>query len=144
MNVGCSGGDDPTARGSRITAIDKFVGSPNLQVAGQPEQGRSGGGLFTSSGLVIGVCNAADPTDDEGLYAALTAVHAELDRAGLGEMCANPVDATPAVSAIAANDTPSLPERMPDVSDLRKPAGMRQTSAAVLAATPNAAATRRQ
>jgi thiol-disulfide isomerase/thioredoxin len=139
VNVGCSGGDDPTARGSRITAIDKFVGSPNLQVAGQPVQGRSGGGLFTTSGLVIGVCNAADPTDDEGLYAALTAVHAELDRAGLGEMCANPVTTSPAVSSIAASETPSLPERMPDVSDLRKPAGMRQTSAAVPAAATNAA-----
>ena len=40
---------------------------------------------------------------------------------------------------IAASETPSLPERMPDVSDLRMPAGMRQTSAAVPAGASNAA-----
>jgi hypothetical protein len=32
---------------------------------------------------VIGVCNAADPTDHEGLYAALAAIHSELDQWGL-------------------------------------------------------------
>ena len=32
---------------------------------------------------MIGVCNAADPTDKEGLYAALAAIHSQLDQAGL-------------------------------------------------------------
>lgn len=68
--VGCNNGGAPTALDTRITAIDKFLGPPNVQVAGLPVQGRSGGGLFSDDGHVIGVCNAADPADNEGLYAS--------------------------------------------------------------------------
>ena len=68
------------ARHSYVTSLDKFVGAPNVQVAGQPVEGRSGGGLFSSEGYVIGVCNAADPSDKEGLFAALGSIYAELDR----------------------------------------------------------------
>ncbi|MGC3966002.1 MAG: thioredoxin domain-containing protein [Pirellulales bacterium] len=46
VSIGCNHGDPATARVSRVTTIDKFLGPPNLQVAGQPVQGRSGGGLF--------------------------------------------------------------------------------------------------
>ncbi len=80
ISIGCDHGNDPTAKVSRVTSIDKYVGPPNLQVAGQPEVGRSGGGLFNLQGEVIGVCNAKDPEYNEGLYAALASVHAELDR----------------------------------------------------------------
>ena len=80
LSVGCNHGNPPSARRSRVTSLDKFLGPPNLQVAGQSVEGRSGGGLFSSDSLVIGVCNAADPSDDEALYAALGAVHAELDQ----------------------------------------------------------------
>ena len=34
--------------------------------AGQPLIGRSGGGLFSADGHLIGVCNLADPKDDVG------------------------------------------------------------------------------
>jgi thiol-disulfide isomerase/thioredoxin len=80
ISVGCNNGDQPTARRSQITSLDKFLGPPNVQVAGQPVEGRSGGGLFSSEGYVIGVCNAADPSDKEGLFAALGSIYAELDR----------------------------------------------------------------
>ena len=83
INVGCSHGAEPTARDSQIAALDRFLGPPNLQVAGQPVQGRSGGGLFTADGLVIGVCNAADPSANEGLYAALGSIHTALNGARL-------------------------------------------------------------
>jgi thiol-disulfide isomerase/thioredoxin len=83
ITVGCNNGGPPTAIHSQITSIDKFLGSPNLQVSGLPVEGRSGGGLFTADGLVIGVCNAADPADNQGLYAALASIHGQLDRAGL-------------------------------------------------------------
>lgn len=83
FNVGCNNGDDPTLRESYISGIDKYLGPPNIEAAGQPVEGRSGGGLFTADGRMIGVCNAADPADNEGLYAALASIHAELARAGL-------------------------------------------------------------
>jgi thiol-disulfide isomerase/thioredoxin len=83
VTVGCNNGGSATARESTITAINKFLAAPNLSVAGLPAQGRSGGGLFTADGQVIGVCNAADPADNEGLFAALAIIHDELGEAGL-------------------------------------------------------------
>ena len=80
VSVGCNNGETPSARRSYVTSLDKFVGAPNIQVAGQPVEGRSGGGLFSREGYVIGVCNAADPSDKEGLFAALGSIWAELDR----------------------------------------------------------------
>jgi len=106
VNIGCNHGETATARVSRVTTIDKFIGPPNLQVAGQPVQGRSGGGLFSADGYVIGVCNAADPEDDEGLYAALTAIHAELNQAGLAKFCLP-------TGAVAVAPPPTFPSRMP-------------------------------
>jgi thiol-disulfide isomerase/thioredoxin len=90
ITVGCNNGGPATAEESTITAVNKFRAPPNLSVAGLPVQGRSGGGLFTADGQVIGVCNAADPTDHEGLYAALAAIHAELDKIGLTAIYENP------------------------------------------------------
>jgi thiol-disulfide isomerase/thioredoxin len=79
ITAGCSHGQPPTLIPSRITSVDRYNGPPNFQVAGQPVQGRSGGGLFTRDGLLIGVCNAADPQDREGFFAALGSIHAMLD-----------------------------------------------------------------
>ncbi|MEA1952339.1 MAG: trypsin-like peptidase domain-containing protein, partial [Planctomycetota bacterium] len=70
INVGCNNGDAPTARHSRISSKNKYLGPANLQAGGMPVEGRSGGGLFSADGQVIGVCNCADPKDQEGLYAA--------------------------------------------------------------------------
>jgi S1-C subfamily serine protease len=86
ITVGCNNGSDPTVEHTHVLATNKFVGPPNVQVAGQPVQGRSGGGLFTAQGMVVGVCNAADPTDNAGLFAAAAAIHAQLDAARLSSI----------------------------------------------------------
>ena len=105
--VGCNNGGPATAIETRITAIDKFLGPPNVQVAGLPVQGRSGGGLFTAEGQVIGVCNAADPADNEGLYAALSSIHAQLDKAGLSAVYESPAARVqPAAHLAAATHMP--------------------------------------
>ena len=78
-SVGCNHGDNPTAWATRLTAINRYEGFPNIEAGGAPVEGRSGGGLFNDQGNLIGICFAADPKDDEGLYASLSSIHAKLD-----------------------------------------------------------------
>ena len=82
-SVGCNNGDLPTVQHSRVTTLNQFLGPPNIEVAGQPIVGRSGGGLFSPEGFVVGVCNAADPSDHEGVFAAMGSIHAQLDQVAL-------------------------------------------------------------
>ena len=103
ITVGCNNGGEPTVEESRVTAVDKFVGPPNVQVAGQPVQGRSGGGLFTPDGVVVGVCNAADPTDNAGLFAAAGAIHEELDAARLSSIYRSTAKASQPLAADSPN-----------------------------------------
>jgi S1-C subfamily serine protease len=119
--IGCSGGAAPTPQESHINSIDRFRGPPNLQVAGQPVQGRSGGGLFDAEGRVIGVCNAADPEDNEGLFAAQESIYKELDRAKLSFVYHGNAPAAVAVSAVPTavvsdherSEPPAMPAQMP-------------------------------
>jgi thiol-disulfide isomerase/thioredoxin len=119
LNVGCNNGDDATARRSHVTGIDKYLGPPNIEAAGMPVEGRSGGGLFNEQGQLIGVCYAADPAEDEGVYAGLASIHAELERLGLSGVCAEPAAAVsqtrpaPIESAPPAAQPPAMPRRMP-------------------------------
>lgn len=83
FSIGCNRGANPTLLEGRVNQIDKYLGPPNITASGRPVVGRSGGGLFNAEGQLIGVCSAADPEIDEGLYAALPRVYYELDRNGL-------------------------------------------------------------
>lgn len=80
ISCGCNHGGDATLLRSRVTAVDRYLNWPNLSIAGESVEGRSGGGLFTDDGLLIGVCNARDPQLREGLYSGLPAVHQLLER----------------------------------------------------------------
>jgi thiol-disulfide isomerase/thioredoxin len=122
FSVGCDHGRRPSVVESRITAIDKYLGPPNVEVAGQPVDGRSGGGLFSSEGYLIGVCNAADPADGEGIYAALPAIHWGLDNIGQRRIYQTQ---PPEPQLIASHDSqgepppddplpPPMPPQMPD------------------------------
>jgi thiol-disulfide isomerase/thioredoxin len=82
-SVGCDHGKTPSVWHTRLTAINRYVGPANVEAAGTPVQGRSGGGLFNTSGALIGVCFAADDQGNEGLYVGLEAIYEELDRLGL-------------------------------------------------------------
>lgn len=83
FSIGCSRGASPTVMDGNVNQIDRYLGPPNITASGQPVDGRSGGGLFNRSGELIGVCCAADPELDEGLYGALARVDYELERNGL-------------------------------------------------------------
>lgn len=86
ISIGCGGGEDPTIQELRVTALNRYLGPDNLECSGVPVQGRSGGGLLTRDGLVIGVCTAADPRDQRGLYAGLQTIHDLLDRCKLAHL----------------------------------------------------------
>ena len=83
FSVGCNRGADPTLERGQIKSVDRYLGPPNIEVSGQPEIGRSGGGLFATDGKLIGVCNAADEIDNEGIYASLPIVHWQLAQVGM-------------------------------------------------------------
>jgi thiol-disulfide isomerase/thioredoxin len=143
VTVGCDGGDDPTIHHSRVTAVDKYLGPANVQVAGQPVQGRSGGGLFALDGTLIGVCNAADPADNEGLFAALPTIHEQLDEAGLAFVYRSvyPSGGAGDVAAVSSGPAlPSMPAEMPPVSfDRRDRADALPTAATAHNNGPNMA-----
>lgn len=80
---GCNRGADPTPMVSKITKLNRYLGPPNVEVDGQPVEGRSGGGLFDERGELIGVCYAADPTLKEGLYSAADVAYHQLSKLGL-------------------------------------------------------------
>ena len=118
VTVGCDGGRDPTMHVSRVTSVDKYLGPANVQVAGQPVQGRSGGGLFALDGTLLGVCNAADPEDNEGLFAALPSIHEHLDEAGLAFVYRHvyPGTTTELAEGGEAKTLPHMPDDMPQFS----------------------------
>jgi S1-C subfamily serine protease len=93
-DVGCGGGAPPTVKEGRITAINRYMGPANIECTGMPVQGRSGGGLFSDDGYVIGVCNAADPSEGKGLYAGLEAIQNELDKQHLAVLYNRPAAAS--------------------------------------------------
>lgn len=108
---------------TRINSKNKIVGPPNLQIAGLPIEGRSGGGLISPDGYVIGVCNAADPERQEGLYAAAEAIQAALGAAGLSALCSGePRNAAPRNAAVALA---SNPVSTPGAAPAANPASLR-------------------
>lgn len=80
---GCDRGALPSRRDSRITKLNRYLGAANVEVDGEPVEGRSGGGLFDERGELIGVCYAADPELKEGLYNGADVVYFELAKLGL-------------------------------------------------------------
>lgn len=86
FSLGCDHGADPSRRDARITKLNRYLGPPNIEVAGMPVQGRSGGGLFSETGELIGVCYAADQELNEGLYAGLEIIHEQIAKLGIAPM----------------------------------------------------------
>lgn len=104
FTIGCDKGAAPSLRNSQITSVNRFQGAPNFTAEGSPVDGRSGGGLFTETGYLIGVCNAAVSKENEGLYAALATVHWQLDQIGQSAIYRGQA---PAANLAAGNPAPS-------------------------------------
>ena len=134
FSFGCDRGDDPSRRDTRITGVNKYnqhLGVSNLEISGAPIDGRSGGGLFDESGVLIGVCNAADYKEDVGIYAGPGSVHWQLDRVGLSRLYksgnANAAAPPERIASLADAPTPlpttvQQPSALTDVAVSAEPA----------------------
>jgi hypothetical protein len=86
VSIGCSQGELPSVEQLRVTMLNRYLGPDTIECTGVPGQGRSGGGLFTTRGSVVGICTNADPHDHRGVYAGLKPIHDLLKRAGLEDL----------------------------------------------------------
>lgn len=105
-SIGCSGGENPTRDQVRVTSIDKYEGPNNIECTGVPVQGRSGGGLFSPQGELVGVCIASDPKEQRGLYSGLQAIHTILDQCSLTKLYKRTTEAAAIAEASAASASP--------------------------------------
>ncbi|MEN0111590.1 MAG: trypsin-like peptidase domain-containing protein, partial [Planctomycetota bacterium] len=122
-SVGCDLGADPTVRDSRVVDLNRYNGPPNIEASGAPVQGRSGGGLFDARGRMVGVCFAADEEADEGLYAGLASIHAQLDRIGLSELYRGSQPAADPFGSAATASLASQPARSTPPAAAPEPIG---------------------
>ncbi len=88
ISTGCDNGGNPTVRQHHVRSLTNtspYVGASfhYIQVDNAPVQGRSGGGLFTENGCLVGVCVAGSSDDDEGLFVPASIIRNMLDNAKL-------------------------------------------------------------
>ena len=89
-SAGCDNGRAPTVQPSQIVAINKCLGPANMYASGASVQGRSGGGLFSKDGYLIGVTLANVPGENQALYSSYPAIHEFLNRQKLATVITSP------------------------------------------------------
>lgn len=93
ITVGCSHGNDATAwnttildPGVMLNISSTHYPIATIKCAHQPQEGRTGGGLYTTDNFVAGVCAFADPNEHAGIYAGPQAIYRILDRNRLSKL----------------------------------------------------------
>ncbi|HEV3164170.1 MAG TPA: thioredoxin domain-containing protein [Isosphaeraceae bacterium] len=116
--MGCPEGNDATAWTTWV--VNPYTtmrvgggGRPYeaIECVHAPKQGRSGGGLYTTSGFVAGVCDFAEPAGNHGLYATPHSIYRMLDRHKL-TLVYEPNTARPE-SVLAQNEARTRPRTSP-------------------------------
>ena len=69
--AGCDYSSAPAVWDTKITAINRVSTTPNIETSQVPRQGRSGGGVFSADGRLMGVCQGVNPVHGEGIYPAV-------------------------------------------------------------------------
>jgi thiol-disulfide isomerase/thioredoxin len=114
--VGCPEGHDATVWHTlvRRPRIFNFLsGNPNYEAVEcdvAPKEGRSGGGLYTQDGYVVGVCNFAEPQGNHGLYATPRSIYRILDKNELASLYA-PIRGGDSGTVLADRRAPGQPLR---------------------------------
>ncbi|MFM7036176.1 MAG: trypsin-like peptidase domain-containing protein [Planctomycetaceae bacterium] len=78
VSFGCDAGKTPSRLETELLAVNRYLGPDNLVCAKDPASGRSGGGLYTDTGALAGVCSCAVREKSQGLYMASKSVLALL------------------------------------------------------------------
>ena len=86
FSIGCDHGEPPTIRRTAIKNRAKYDGEIKYDIFGRPVDGRSGGGLFTEDGQLIGVCNAAAVEVDEGIYSGIDTIYWQFAQTNLTDL----------------------------------------------------------
>ena len=107
FSIGCDHGESPTIRDTRIKNRAAYDGAIKYDIYGRPVDGRSGGGLFTDDGRLIGVCNAAVVDVDEGIYTALDTIHWQFEHTNLAHLF-GPATASSSPLNVAAIERPPV------------------------------------
>ncbi len=128
FSFGCDHGENPTRRDTHVKSINRYMGAPNVEIAGAPAVGRSGGGLFDHQGRLIGVCNAADNEGDEGIYAAAGIVYAQIERLGLNHLFNPSAPNSMPNTALASSPMPASPIQLAGQTTLASPAEIGNTA----------------
>jgi thiol-disulfide isomerase/thioredoxin len=102
FSVGCDHGEPATIRRTRIKNRAAYDGAVKYDIFGRPVDGRSGGGLFTLDGELVGVCNAAAVEVDEGIYAALGTIYWQIETVNLRHLFDESAPSTLLQQSIAA------------------------------------------
>ena len=130
-SIGCGGGDPPSREDIYVTALNRYLGPDNIECTGEPLQGRSGGGLFNADGEVVGVCVAADPRDERGLYAGLRVIHdllqnhnmaallpkSRFSQTAIAKAAAEPKIAPPVETAVAKGRDIAVPDALKNAGE---------------------------
>ncbi len=114
FSFGCDHGQVPSLRETQVIRTAVYDGASKYDIVGRPVDGRSGGGLFSPGGQLIGICNAAAVEVDEGVYTSLENIYWQLNQAQLSHLFHAPTAAV-AVANVAAE--PQIPDRL----DVRAP-----------------------
>ena len=109
-SAGCDNGRAPTVLPSQIVAINKCLGPANMYASGASVQGRSGGGLFSKDGYLIGVTLANVPGENQALYSSYPAIHELLNKQHLAAIISSPRNDS---VKLAQRDVIDMPKEMP-------------------------------
>ena len=109
-SAGCDNGRAPTVQPSQIVAINKCLGPANMYASGASVQGRSGGGLFSKDGYLIGVTLANVPGENQALYSSYPAIHEFLNRQKLAAVITAPRNDS---FQLAQQENNYMPKTMP-------------------------------
>lgn len=75
ISIGCNEGDTPSRTKTGLVTMNRYPNSPpHLICSGDPESGRSGGGLYDRRGYLVGICIAALREQNEGLFMGAGAI----------------------------------------------------------------------